>query len=130
MPTEDLLAQIMARRPVPLLRAARFTIDDRILCDGYTYGHTWNGWACPYFEKEAALRMLDDWNAAGADGIWASYDALNDTFEFHDDGAQDYYETFSGETHLVDGQPMTLYPIGTGCWIWDEIREGRWDECS
>jgi hypothetical protein len=107
------------------LRKSTFTIEDRLFCDGYTAGHTWNGWARPYFTREVGDQIVADWIAPGAPTLHAHYDADTDTFFFADDSAWPMEpETFPGETHLVDGRPMTLYPIGNGSWIWDEIREG------
>lgn len=110
------------------LRPTTFSTDDGPSYPGYTYGRTWNGWACPYFTHATALRLTETWNQAArevsgppwrAPRLHAAYDADTDTFVFADEDA-DSRETCAGEIHQVDGQAITLYPIGNGAWCWDE----------
>ena len=76
---------------------------------------TWNGWACPYFEKAEAERM-NEWLPELDDGL--DYSADTDAFTTRYD--PDAIETFTGTD--IDG--MHLYPIGYGSWTWS-IVEGK-----
>jgi hypothetical protein len=96
------------------MRSAKFTIDtfaDGVF-DGFTSGETWNGWARPYFTFQQAQSILE---AHQAQGKKASYDEAGDFFSF--EFSEDEIDTFSAE--MIEGQK--LYPIGAGCWIWEEI---------
>ena len=47
------------------MRKTKFNIDNNEnIYEGYTYGDTWNGWACPYFTKEVADQMTKDYEEA------------------------------------------------------------------
>lgn len=98
------------------MRAAKFTIDtfgDTVF-DGYTDGTTWNGWARPYFTFIEAQRIVE---AHTANGGTAFYNDVDDAFSF--EMGDDEMVTFTAEK--VEGQK--LYPIGAGCWIWEEALE-------
>jgi hypothetical protein len=103
------------------LRNTTLTIDDAVFFEGYTAGRTWNGWACPYFPREVGAQIVAHWTRTGEPTLQAHYDAATDAFVFADTAAGGAPETFPSETHLVGGRPMTLYPIGNGSWIWDEV---------
>lgn len=30
--------------------------------EGYTFGHNWNGFECPAFEKEVGMKIVESWN--------------------------------------------------------------------
>jgi hypothetical protein len=104
------------------LRPGRFTIDDDAYYAGYTYDERWNGWSCPYFSAEVANAIMADWNARQAPAGTATYDPATDTYTFADaeDPADWEPYTVQGETHLIDGQPLTLYAIGSSYWTWGE----------
>ena len=76
---------------------------------------TWNGWACPYFEKLGVDRMFA-WLPEFDDAL--VYDKATDTFTttYNPDAS----ESFTGTD--VDG--MHLYPIGNGSWTWSIVEEG------
>lgn len=95
------------------MRAGRFALDsfgDEVF-DGFTQGETWNGWARPYFTFEQGQRIVE---AHRAQGNKARYDESGDAFSFELN--EDEIDTFPSEQ--VEGQK--LYPIGAGCWIWEE----------
>jgi hypothetical protein len=103
------------------LRSAEFylEIDPGTTFSGYTKGDTWNGWACPYFEKDVAeqiakhhgeIHRYDD-----EEGYWAEYDAERDVFAFHD---TQYEEP--REFGAVEIDDKNLYPVGAYCWTWVE----------
>ena len=88
---------------------------------GYTYGETWNGWACPFFTYLEAVKIVMSMNkhadSSGGVGVEpARYDHETDSFVFFD-GDTDEPDIFHAE--ILDG--MKLYPIGNRCWCW-------WDE--
>jgi hypothetical protein len=78
--------------------------------EGLTYGNRWNGWACPYFTYENAMKIAEvmpDFH------MW--YDMDNDLF-FTTDEETDSEEFFP---KLIDG--IKYYGIGNCSWCWDEI---------
>lgn len=80
----------------------------------YTNGQRWNGWAMPYFPFEAAMQLLPHTPNL-------RYDEVTDTFistmEGYPEGEDE--ERFSAQTLSVDGTPVKVYAIGTGCWTWE-----------
>ncbi len=95
------------------MRAAKFIIDTfgNEAFDGFTLDETWNGWARPYFTFEQAQRIVEAHRSHG-DKAW--YDEAEDVFSF--EMGEDEVDSFPAET--IEGRK--LYPIGTGCWIWEE----------
>jgi hypothetical protein len=99
-----------------LMREARFVIESlgETVFDGYTQGEDWNGWACPFFTFEQAQRIVD---AHNEHGIKAWYDEAADLFAFDlNQTGDDDVDAFPS----VALEGRTLYPIGSGCWIWEE----------
>jgi len=88
--------------------------------EGYTYGACWNGWECPYFTKEEALRVIEQYNSE-EDPMW--YDEEKDAFGYTTDDGTEYWEA---EDYKIDGQKLILYPIGAWYWIWDEYDPKDW----
>lgn len=80
---------------------------------GYSSEENWNGWACPAFEKEEALKIVEAQNRINKDS--AFYDEKKDAFVFKST-ADEEIEIYSAE--ITDGRK--LYPIGSGNWIWEE----------
>lgn len=77
----------------------------------YTDGQDWNGWECPWFEFQEAMKIAENPRSN------VTYDADRDVFLF-DDGQEDQpteYEAQHRET--VDGT-RKLYPLGASQWIW------------
>lgn len=98
------------------MREARFTIDtfgDEIF-EGLTHGDTWNGWARPFFTFDQAQRIVE---AHRSNGMRAWYDHAQDAFGF--EFSEEEVDTFPAE--VVEGR--RLYPVGAGCWIWEESVE-------
>ena len=100
------------------MKKSLFNIDgfDAIF-EGYTSGRHWNGWACPYFTKEVAESIMKVNNKIAGEDCPMSYDAKTDTFSRYYD--EDSNDEFQGE----DINGMHLYPIGTCCWIWDDLAD-------
>lgn len=100
------------------MREAVFSIETigDVQFSGYTDGHTWNGWACPFFPFEQAQRLVAAWIKNG----WtAGYDIKQDAFLFAlaDSDAEQDSEIFGA----VEVEGRRLYPIGNSSWIWDEV---------
>ena len=95
------------------MRATKFIMDTfgDVIFEGFTQGETWNGWARPYFTFEQAQQIVAAYNSQGGQ---ASYDNAEDVFSFK--FGEDEIDIFPAES--IKGQK--LYPIGAGCWIWEE----------
>ena len=81
----------------------------------------------PYFEKETSERIAEDYERAakeqGGDmaGARARYDEETDAFLLYDPIYED--EVAYPSTKIeVDGEEVTVYPIGTREWTWQEAR--------
>lgn len=86
---------------------------------GYTFGETWNGFECPYFEKAEADRMVADFRIAGwPEQSIGRYNAVTDAYEFTSDGETDTYEAEIIQTE--DGEKK-VYPLGAYCWVWQRV---------
>ncbi len=108
------------------LHKATFSIDSipDTTFDGYTNGDTWNGWACPYFEKSEAERVLQ---ASEANHYIWSYDSNQDAFIVRsNDDPEDYEpEIFEAvRRHVEGGGEVIVYGIGAYSWIWEVVEEG------
>lgn len=98
-----------------------FRIDDIIVgVEGYSIDSKgWNGWACPAFTKEEAIKVLDQLGNCMEYELNWTYDPTRDTFIVNG-MSQDEVETFTGtKYHTVDGV-KTLYAIGAHAWCWEE----------
>lgn len=78
----------------------------------YTAGERWNGWQMPRFELVEALRLLEHLPNL-------SYDSARDVFvaSATDEDGED--EVFAPTTLALSAGPVTVYPIGAGCWTWE-----------
>lgn len=94
-----------------------FTIDNcATYYEGYDRGNSWNGWACPLFEKSIAENICK--NVDDGETIITSYDKEKDCFKVKDTN-NDIVSIFYGENFEIDGETKHLYPIGSGEWTWD-----------
>lgn len=91
-----------------------FSIDGVGEFHGYTFGQTWNGFACPYFELSAALKIAESYP------LVVSYDAIKGVFKL-DEGylPEDVYEVSAQIINTVDG-PKNVYSIGSFGWVWED----------
>jgi hypothetical protein len=89
--------------------------------EGWTADQHWNGWACPYFERDVALRMAAAWNEVTfeKDVFKAHYDEEHDQFCFYSESGENW-ECFGSQVIDVEGRPIIVYAIGTCDWIWEE----------
>jgi hypothetical protein len=88
--------------------------------EGWSQGQRWNGWECPYFEFDTALRMVDAWNniALCDEEYQARYDEARDAFCFRDGGLEEW-DCFGAKTIEIEGKTVKVYPIGAFCWTWN-----------
>jgi hypothetical protein len=100
------------------MHRAKFTIDDGPAFSGYSDGGTWNGWATPYFEFDAAQRIL----ARYCSGL-AHFDAQRDTFVIQPDPQNELSERdeVGATTIEIDGRRLKVYKFNTLDWTWDEV---------
>lgn len=100
-------------------RLAKFKIEglEDVQLEGYTFGNTWNGWACPYFTYAQAQEVVRVFNEQHC--CECSYEPTSNTFLFKNDND----DTFGSITIKLAGRVTELYPIGAGCWIWSECTE-------
>ena len=84
--------------------------------EGYTNGDTWNGFACPYFEKDVAESIL---KASEDNGYQWRYDPEQDVFlvQSKDDPPEYEPEEYQGQTISIDSKEVRVYGIGTYSWI-------------
>lgn len=101
------------------MKKSLFTIDSvEAIFEGYTDGRHWNGWACPYFTKKVADEIMRVNNESYCGVAYQMrYDEKQDAF-IQEDG---YDEPYVIEGIDIDG--LHLYPIGTMCWIWDDLAD-------
>lgn len=97
-------------------RLAKFKIVglEDVQLEGYTFGNTWNGWACPYFtyaQAQEVIRVFNEHNYCES-----RYQPTSNTFLFKNDNN----DTFGSVTIELDGKVTELFPIGAGCWVWSE----------
>jgi len=110
-------------RAGPIPYRSFFTIEDGPVVEGYTYGGHWNGWAVPCFNKVQADEL--------ASAYKGRYLPDKDAYQFSGDGypltkdtKDEDTDIFPGEDIIIDGKPtLHVYPIGAGCWCWDEEAE-------
>ena len=103
----------------------RFTIEDWFgPFEDWTAGQRWNGWECPYFEFDTAIRMVDMWinTTFGEEQRQARYDEERDEFCFCGGGLEEW-DCFGAQTIETEEKTIKVYPIGAFCWIWSDVEE-------
>lgn len=110
----------MYRKSDNIMQKNIFTIEDEIFAQGATFGNKWNGWECPFFPLEEAIRVLQTQNSKAdciADGV-------------------SYYEISADGIHIVESNAFTngdglfvhdavsfegelYFPIGHFNWCWE-----------
>ena len=91
----------------------RFAIEDWFgPFEGWTAGQQWNGWECPYFERNTAIRLVDAWNnvAFGGKEYQARYDEERDEFCFCDGGSEEW-DCFGSKTIETEGKGAHPLPL-------------------
>lgn len=101
---------------------------------GYDELINWNGFGCPFFEKEVGLQIVESFNKTY--GSSAFYDEELDTFvfyahcastdlesarkELHKTGTLRYedFDIYKGEIKKINGKEIKVYDIGNYSWTW------------
>lgn len=100
---------------------AQFCMDaiEGISFAGYSNGDTWNGFACPYFEKDVAEQVLQ---VSTQNGYTWQFDLENDAFIVKNTQDPEAYEPekFVGRLVTINGGEVKVYPVGAYSWIWGE----------
>ncbi len=102
----------------PVFERAMITADwlpEGVNLPAYSNGLAWNGWAMPHFDRETAMRLVEIMPEI-------RYDEQRDAFIAHDGtvGEDDVFESVSIQ---VEGETVTVYPIGAGSWCWETSEE-------
>jgi hypothetical protein len=120
-----------------ICRKSHFSLDDSPSWEGYTFGQTWNGFACPYFEHKVAVEILKDTTKANNQPEWAenkygwNYNPQTDTFTIIDPNDEGDHYKITGEDIAVDGKIVKVYGIGNFAWVWSEdVNEMICDYCN
>jgi hypothetical protein len=104
----------------PLAYAATYDIDDMFGgLPGYSFGHRWNGWACPFFPKESCDRIAE------VVGKGAHFDPASDAYVIpYDDGSDQptEFDPCPPQIIRVEGKEIKVWAIGNGAWTWQEQR--------
>ena len=102
-------------------RKAFFAIDGGKTFEGYSVGRSWNGFACPLFEKSVAQSVIDEC-ARQEDLAYFNHEKDAFVFQFKElIGSSEEANEFTGTTIIYNGQPVKVYDIGSDGWVWDEI---------
>ena len=85
---------------------------------GYTNGNNWNGWECPYFDKDTAERIL---RASEQNGYSWEYDIAQDTYTVsHRDDEKGWGpEMFCAVKIVMGEESIRVYGIGAYSWVWE-----------
>jgi len=118
-------------------RKTQFYIESSDKYEGYTKGERWNGWECPRFTKDVAMKIMNDFYN---DEFPAWYDENLDAFIYYNQnavGKKDFYKDNLTQDEIdeyfcvyegFDIEGLHLYPIGAWFWIWDEYEPEIDDE--
>lgn len=110
--------------PLAVAELTTFRLDyEQPALTGWTRRSSWNGWGCPYFERDVADHVMELINTqAIEDGepTTISFDQATDSYVM--------YSTFDEEDHArVQGQDIVtangvlhVYALGTRVWCWHE----------
>ena len=98
-----------------LAKSRRFCFDDGEIFQGYTFGSLWNGWECPYFEHDTALKIAKFFSKNGS--FLMTYDSETDAFLAYDECNGDT-ERFEAQTIKTVNGEKKVYDIGAWAWCW------------
>lgn len=103
------------------MRKTVFTIDDNKLAYiGYTIGEKWKHYDVPYFDIDAAIKIVEEFNTIAEYPI--IYDSIYDQFYLYDEGNKEY-EIYKPKEFKTAGGIKKLYPIKGWYWEWEEFTE-------
>lgn len=104
-----------AEKAGPKWEQEYFQIEDGPVFHGWHTNHRWNGWHMPFFELDVAEQVC---KAFGFD--WWRYHQPDDAFYTWSEDSGDWPDMWDTRTVMVDGQPVKLYGIGAGSFIWSD----------
>jgi len=81
--------------------------------------HNWNGWACPYFELEDALEVLETMEGVRFDEHKQLSDGGNVLCWLDDDEEMHILESEIIET--ASGERVEVFGVGVGQWCWQGV---------
>ena len=91
---------------------SEFSLCDRKTYKGFSYGETWNGFACPFFIKDVAEEICAD---VSTNGCVLSWDSLRGCFIETTNEGEAVFEQTDIE---LNGEIVTIYGIGTYAYTW------------
>jgi hypothetical protein len=95
-----------------------FTLDGEKFFEGYTFNDNWNGFACPYFEKEVADQIAVEYNGKFVEET-QTYLFIDENETTESQVVYDEDNKYSqGEIGTVDGQ-KTVWALGSFVWTWE-----------
>ena len=96
-------------------KRAIFTIDDEKVYHGITFGDTWNGFECPWFDQGVADQICED---LSTDECKLYYNAARNVFVEEQGGESSEFEK---KKVTINGVTMTYHSIGGWAWIWSAV---------
>lgn len=106
------------------LRKSRFYMDsitDDI--EGYTFGHRWNGWACPYLPRESVdevIRGIGTFAEKYPELEYIGVSWNGDNLVLDDPAHPDEPEYVEPAIVTYEGEPLKVWPLGMYSWTWSE----------
>jgi hypothetical protein len=99
---------------------SQFSINDgQTYHDGFTNGTLWNGWACPSFEYNVCVDIMNEINAlseAYQSGESIFYDPQHDAFVYKQDN--EIWDTYNATAIKFEGETIKVYSLGAFGWVW------------
>jgi len=90
----------------------------------------WNGWVMPYFTKEQAEIWFE--RQRQVEGATVEFDEAKDAYITVLGGNDEESDDWPGMDLMLGGEMRHVYPIGAGCWTWDEqsVPEYKCPKCG
>lgn len=85
--------------------------------EGYTVGDTWNGWECPFFTEDVAEDIL---RASEANGYSWRFSTIHNGYVVSHVDDKWPATCYDGQRVTINGNPVTVYAIGTYEWTWSK----------
>lgn len=98
--------------------------------EGYHTGDDWNGWAMPYFPEAEADKLRQAIQDSETEyARWVEIESEVEGREGQMVKALETSQEKSDDTYwepteiVVDGKPITVWPIGAGGWVWQVVEK-------
>lgn len=89
---------------------------------GYTFGETWKGFACPMFERSEADKIMERCRRRFNDST--CFEVATDTYSWSpSSGSLGQVGCAAGRDIEYGGNTLHVYPIGSGSWGWLQARQ-------